>query len=169
VIAVTDGGHGRQGWNDAADAEALRARFTLWCKDPKSLLERSSAWRSWSLYRLPPVTPWSTGRTVLLGDAAHPVLPFLAQGAGLAIEDAAALAANLKNAPHGPPQAFARYVAERQNRAWRVQREARLLGSLYHLRGPAGRARNFVLSWRSEAGLLTSFDWLYKERAKRSA
>jgi salicylate hydroxylase len=174
IVAVTEGGREhqgreRQGWNEAADVEALRASFTDWCKDPKSLLDRGSAWRSWSLYRLPPVTPWSTGRTALLGDAAHPVLPFLAQGAGLAIEDAAAIAARLPNSPHGPPQAFARYVAERQNRAWRVQREARLLGRLYHLRGAASLLRNRVLGWRSEAGLLASFDWLYKDRAKRDA
>ena len=169
LVAVTEGGRERQGWSEAADVEALRASFTDWCTDSKSLLERADAWRSWSLYRLPPVTPWSTGRTVLLGDAAHPVLPFLAQGAGLAIEDAAVLASSLKNAAHGPPQAFARYVAERQNRAWRVQREARLLGMVYHLRGPAGRFRNRVLGWRSQAGLLASFDWLYQERAKRGA
>jgi salicylate hydroxylase len=174
VVAVTEGGRERQGrerqgWNEAADVEALRASFTDWCKDSKSLLERADAWRSWSLYRLAPIAPWSTGRTVLLGDAAHPVLPFLAQGAGLAIEDATALAACLSNAQHGPPQAFARYVSERQNRAWRVQREARLLGRLYHLRGPASLVRNRVLRWRSEAGLLASFDWLYKERAKRGA
>ncbi len=173
VVAVTEGrerqgrerqGCERDGWNEAADVGALQTHFTNWRKDSKSLLECASAWRSWSLYRLPPLTPWTTGRTTVLGDAAHPVLPYLAQGAALAIEDAAALAANLADAPHRPPAAFARYVAERQNRAWRVQREASLLGRLYHLRGPARLARNLVLRWRSEAGLLASLDWLYRDR-----
>ena len=163
VVAVTEGGHERQGWNQAADTRMLRASFTGWCKDSKSLLECAGAWRSWSLYRLAAITPWSTGRTVLLGDAAHPVLPFLAQGAGLAIEDAVALASNLASLPRDPATAFARYAEERQHRAWRVQREARLLGRLYHLGGPARLARNFVLGRRSEAGLLASFDWLYRE------
>jgi salicylate hydroxylase len=165
VVAVTEGGHERQGWNEAADAGTLRTSFTGWCKDAQSLLECAGVWRSWSLYRLAAFTPWSAGRAALLGDAAHPVLPFLAQGAGLAIEDAAALAANLASSPHDPANAFTRYAKERQHRAWRVQREASLLGRLYHLRGPARLARNLVLGWRSEAALLASFDWLYRERA----
>lgn len=174
LVAVTEVGRERQGrerqsWNEPADVGSLRASFAQWCKDSKSLLESADAWRSWSLYRLAPVTPWSTGRTVLLGDAAHPVMPYLAQGAGLAIEDAAALASNLANAPRGPGSAFIRYVAERQNRAWRVQREARLLGTIYHLRGPARLARNLLLGWRSEAGLLASLDWLYQDRAELDA
>jgi salicylate hydroxylase len=167
VVAVTEGGRERQGWNEAADPEALRASFTGWCKDSKSFLERAGAWRSWSLFRLAAFTPWNAGRTVLLGDAAHPVLPFLAQGAGLAIEDAVDLAANLASAPHDPAIALARYANERQRRAWRVQREARLLGRLYHLRGPARLARNLVLGWRGEGALLASFDWLYGEGAER--
>lgn len=165
VVAVTDGGHERRGWNEAADARALRASFTGWCKDSKSLREYAGVWRSWSLHGLAAITPWSTGRTVLLGDAAHPVLPFLAQGAALAIEDAVALASNLVSLPHDPASALARYAKERQYRAWRVQREARLLGRLYHLRGPARLARNLVLGWRRETALLASFDWLYRERA----
>lgn len=177
VVAVTEGegerherqGHERQEWNAPADAPALRARFARWCKDSQSLLELGEAWRSWSLYRLAPVAPWSTGRVVLLGDAAHPVLPYLAQGAALAIEDAAALAASLASAPYDPADAFTRYAHERRDRAWRVQREARLLGSLYHLRGPARLARNLVLGWRSEAGLLASLDWLYQPPPTRSA
>ena len=167
VVAVTEGGRERQGWNEAADAGALHASFSGWCKDSKSLLECAGVWRSWSLYRLAAFTPWSAGRAALLGDAAHPVLPFLAQGAGLAIEDAVDLAANLASSPHDPAIAFAGYAKERQHRAWRVQREARLLGRLYHLRGPARLARNLVLGWRREGALLASFDWLYSEGVKR--
>ena len=167
IVAVTEGGRERQGWNEAADAKTLDASFTGWCKDSNLLLECTGSWRSWSLYRLGAISSWSAGRTALLGDAAHPVLPFLAQGAALAIEDAVALAANLASLPHDPANAFARYAKERQHRAWRVQREARLLGRLYHLRGPARLARNLVLGWRSEAALLASFDWLYGEDAGR--
>ena len=73
----------------------MLASFTRWTKDAKSLLERAEIWRGWSLYRLTGLTRWSTGPVTLLGDAAHPVLPYLAQGAALAIEDAVALAASL--------------------------------------------------------------------------
>ena len=68
VVAVTEGGRECQGWNEAADAGALHASFSGWCKDSKSLLECAGVWRSWSLHRLAAFTPWSAGRAALLGD-----------------------------------------------------------------------------------------------------
>ena len=88
VVAVTEGGAALQGWNQTGSAETLLAGFTGWTKDSRSLLERAAAWRSWSLYGLTGLRRFSEGRVALLGDAAHPVLPYLAQGAALAIEDA---------------------------------------------------------------------------------
>ena len=169
IVAVTAGGNEQQGWDATTDAVSLHAGFSNWAKDSKSLLDRPRHWRSWSLYRLAGLRHWSAGRVALLGDAAHPVLPYMAQGAALAIEDAAALALHLASAPHDPASAFVQYAAARQNRAGRVQREAHLLGWLYHLRGTARLARNLVLGWRSEAGLLASLDWLYRDRHAKSA
>ena len=97
----------------------------------------------------------------LLGDAAHPVLPYLAQGAALAIEDAAALAASLKTCGGDPASAFPLYELLRMRRAARVQAQAARFGRIYHLRGPAALARNFVLKRRRAETLLRSFDWLY--------
>ena len=160
VVAVTEGGAAAQGWNQPANVETLLAGFTRWCKDSESLLERAAAWRSWSLYRLDGLRRFSQGRIALLGDAAHPILPYLAQGAALAIEDAATLAAAIGASPGDPPRAFHRYEQLRRPRTVRVQRLSRRFGRLYHLRGMLRLARNLMLERRGEAAL-KDFDWLY--------
>jgi 2-polyprenyl-6-methoxyphenol hydroxylase-like FAD-dependent oxidoreductase len=164
VVAATEGGVELQGWNQKGSAETLLAGFTRWSKDSKSVLERAEGWRSWSLYRLTHLKSWSAGRIALLGDAAHPVLPFLAQGAALAIEDAATLAGCMAARPGEPEQVFRRYQALRRPRAERVARLSRRFGRLYHLRGPWRLARNFILERRDEKRALQRFDWLYRHR-----
>jgi salicylate hydroxylase len=163
VVAVTEGGAERQGWNQPGGAGTLLASFTRWAKDSKSLLERADGWRSWSLYRLTSLRHWSDGPIALLGDAAHPVLPFLAQGAALAIEDAVALAACLAEQPRDPSAAFRRYEALRRPRAARVQSLSRRYGWLYHVSGPLRLARNVMLGRGSEERALQRLDWLYRE------
>lgn len=163
IVAVTEGGGEVQGWNQTGDAAALLCAFTRWCNESKSLLERVEAWRRWSLYRLPPLRRWSAGRTTLLGDAAHPVLPFLAQGAALAIEDAVTLASSLSAQPDDVARAFRHYEAVRRPRATRVMRQSKRFGWMYHLGGPARLARNFALSRRDAKSALGRFDWLYGE------
>jgi salicylate hydroxylase len=167
LVAVTEGGAERQGWNQTGGVEALLARFARWCKDSKSLLERAEGWRGWSLSRLSPLRSWSGGRIALLGDAAHPVLPYLAQGAALAIEDAVTLAACVEVWPGDPPAAFRRYENLRRPRVARVQRLSRRFGWLYHLRGPLRSVRNLILERRSEETELRRFDWLYRAECVR--
>jgi len=165
VVAVTESGAERQGWNQAASPQALLADFTRWSKDSKSLLECAPSWRSWSLYRLTHLGHWSTGSIALLGDAAHPVLPFLAQGAALAIEDAVRLTGCMAAAPGDPASAFRRYEMLRRPRASRIQRLSRRYGRLYHLRGPLRLARNLILERRGEQQALRGLDWLYRHEA----
>ena len=98
---------------------------------------------------------------VLLGDAAHPTLPYLAQGAALAIEDAAALSDCLKEASD-PAKAFRDYQRLRQGRTSRVQRRSLRLGRYYHFKGPARLIRNALLTRRDPDALLASLDWLYR-------
>jgi len=166
LVAVTEGGQAQQGWSQAGDPSALLSNFTNWCKEVKALLERANRWRSWSLYSLPPLSRWSEGRVALLGDAAHPVLPFLAQGAALAIEDAATLAAALDAQSDDPSAAFHHYAASRQARATRVQTLSQRFGRIYHLSGPMRLARNFILERRREDTALARFDWLYGFRTR---
>jgi 2-polyprenyl-6-methoxyphenol hydroxylase-like FAD-dependent oxidoreductase len=162
VVAVIAGGAGHQGWSEPGDAASLLASFAPWTTEAKSLLERAGAWRGWSLYRLTGLERWSAGPLTLLGDAAHPVLPYLAQGAALAIEDGLALAACLASAPDNPASAFRRYEDLRRPRATHVQRASRSFGFLYHLGGPLAAARNFILAPRREETALRRFDWLYR-------
>jgi 2-polyprenyl-6-methoxyphenol hydroxylase-like FAD-dependent oxidoreductase len=168
VVAVTEGGADRQGWNQPGGAETLLASFTHWTKDSKSLLERAEGWRGWSLSRLSPLRSWSAGRIALLGDAAHPVLPYLAQGAALAIEDAVTLAACIAAWPGDSPAAFRRYEGLRRPRVARVQRLSRRFGWLYHVRGPLRPVRNLILERRSEETALQRFDWLYRHDGEQA-
>jgi salicylate hydroxylase len=161
IVAVVEGGSAKQGWNLRAEHDGLLPAFGHWASPVKGLLERVESWRCWSLFRLKPLRRWTGGRMALLGDAAHPVLPYLAQGAGLAVEDAVALAATLKACGDDPACAFTRYEALRMARTARVQAQAARFGRIYHLRGPAALARNFVLKRRRPETLLQGFDWLY--------
>jgi salicylate hydroxylase len=162
VVAVTQGGSALEGWNRPASADTLRAGFARWAKESKSLLERIDEWRNWSLDELVRPGRWSKGRVALLGDAAHPLLPYMAQGAALAIEDAATLAAYITSQPADLATAFARYEELRRPRAERVARFSRRLGRLYHLGGPLRLARNVMLERRSEERALQRLDWLYQ-------
>jgi 3-hydroxybenzoate 6-monooxygenase len=168
IVAVTEGGAARQGWNEPADAKALVAHFAGWSREAQSVLQQAQGWRSWSLYRLDGLSRYSMGRIALLGDAAHPILPYLAQGAALAIEDAVTLALSIAQCPGDPPNAFRRYETWRQPRDARVQRLSRRLGRLYHLSGPFRLARNLLLERRREESALQRFDWLYGEGRRTS-
>ena len=96
----------------------------------------------------------------LLGDAAHPMLPFLAQGAGMAIEDAAVLAAMLAEyATIRPPRCALR--GARWHRAYRAQQAARRKGRVYRMSGPEAFVRNLVMRAMGGEKLLSRYDWLY--------
>ena len=120
----------------------------------------------WSLHELPIPRNWVKGRIALLGDAAHPVLPFLAQGAVLALEDAAILAQELSKAPTEPSLALQRYENKRRARALRVQAASRRNGRIYHLGGLMAAARDRVLTSAPPVLLMRQYDWLYGWRAK---
>jgi salicylate hydroxylase len=100
----------------------------------------------------------------LLGDAAHPMLPFIAQGAAMAIEDAAVLAASLAAAPNELAAAMRRYEAARGPRNARVQRIARRNGTVYHLAWPASAARNLAMGRMGSERLRAQYDWIYDWR-----
>lgn len=166
VVAVTESGHEEQGWNRSAPRETVLGAFARWCDAPLRLLEAAPDWRAWSLFALRPLPRWHRGAAVLLGDAAHPVLPYLAQGAGLAIEDAAKLAALMGAARERPAAAYRAYWNIRRPRARRVQQTSRRLGRAYHMGdaflGDVFRlSRNAILGLRGETATLRSFDWLY--------
>jgi len=133
------------------------------------LLNAVDSWRKWALFAVPEGGEWTSGAIGLLGDATHAMLPFAAQGAGMAIEDAAVLAKCLgedhaDNAA-GVTAALKRYARLRRTRVARVQRTARSSGQIYHLTGPAAVARDLMIRALGPARMLARQDWIYDWRA----
>lgn len=150
-----------EGWSQDADPDQLLPYFEKWDIRLRDMVAAATGWRKWLLYDVPPLRRWSFGAVTLLGDAAHPVSPFLAQGGALAIEDAAILARRLAQHKGDPLDCFHLYENDRIERTARVRYEARKMGNIYHMGGVSRRARDFVLSRRSPDALLQRFDWLY--------
>jgi len=149
-----------EGWAVPGAAHDLRAVFGGAAPPLRDLLAAPREWTLWSLFDLP-AGAMARGRIALLGDAAHPVLPFLAQGGALAIEDAAAAAAALAACPSDPAAALQAYEAARLRRVRRVQRSARRNGAVYHARGPLALARNLVMRRLGPDGMVERYRWLY--------
>ncbi|MGI9383219.1 MAG: FAD-dependent monooxygenase [Methyloligellaceae bacterium] len=162
IVAVVEDRWNQEGWNTEADASELLPHYAAWAAPVREALQAATAWRKWALFELPPLASWWSDNVVLLGDAAHPTLPFLAQGGAMAIEDAAILACELSREGTTPDEAFRRYASLRRERTLRVQTASRQNGRLYHLSGPARLARNLALRFRSPEALLGRFDWLYR-------
>lgn len=160
LVAVFHSDRYVEGWDAKADPEELHARFAHNCEPVKELLSKIETWRMWVLCDREPVKTWSKGRVTLLGDAAHPMLQYMAQGAAMAMEDAVCLAGELRNT-HNLEQAFSRYQNKRYLRTGRVQLTARLYGEAYHAAGVTRELRNNMLESRTDHQGYESLAWLY--------
>jgi salicylate hydroxylase len=160
VVAIDRDAEPVEGWAAPGKAEDLLARYASAAPLLRQLLGRPAEWLRWSLFGHP-IRRLAAGRIALLGDAAHPVLPFLAQGAALAIEDAAALASLLGQHPQTVPQALSAYEDQRLKRARRVQREARRNGRIYHAGSLVAFGRDRVMGHLGPEGMTRRYDWLY--------
>lgn len=148
-------------WSIPATREAILQSITQFAPALREALGVATDWRKWALLDAEPLPSWSQGRGVLIGDAAHPVLPFLAQGGGLALEDAAVLAHHVARAPHDLPRVFRDLHAARAARTARVLAGARGNGRAFHMRGVEARVRNTVLRLSPPARVMAGYDWLY--------
>jgi 2-polyprenyl-6-methoxyphenol hydroxylase-like FAD-dependent oxidoreductase len=161
LVAVFHSDKYVEGWNAEADPKELFARFKGQRPEVLRMLERIETWRMWVLCDREPIKEWSKGRVTLLGDAAHPMLQYLAQGAAMAVEDAVCLAEKVAAQPHDLPAAFEAYVQQRYLRTARVQIMARVYGEFYHARGVAAELRNQFLQSRSVDEAYDGIAWLY--------
>jgi 3-hydroxybenzoate 6-monooxygenase len=161
LVAVFHSDRYVEGWNAEADAGVLWAHFKGQRPEVLRMLERIETWRMWVLCDREPVKDWSKGSVVLLGDAAHPMLQYLAQGACMATEDAVWLAEKVAAQPHDLPAAFNAYVQQRYLRTARVQIMARVYGDFYHARGPTAELRDQMLAGRTVEQSYDGMAWLY--------
>ncbi|RMF38381.1 MAG: FAD-dependent oxidoreductase [Alphaproteobacteria bacterium] len=165
IVAVTERSDWRrEGWAEPGDPQALRAAFAGWHSAIRTMLEAVERCTLWALHDRPVLPEWGRGPVTLLGDACHPMLPFLAQGAAMAIEDAWVLARCLQ-AGADTAAALRRYEAARRPRTARVQAEARRNARRFHRRSLSGRLGEFgpmALATRLAPGAFPAvFDWLY--------
>ena len=160
VEAARRGGADDGPWDGVADRSVLDRATAGWSRDARALIAAAADWRAWPLRLRPPLARFAFGPIALVGDAAHPMTPFLAQGAAQAIEDADALARRLAETTD-VARALAAYSRDRVARAARVQRDALVQGRVYHLSGPFAFARDLALAALGPEGLLERLDWLY--------
>jgi len=164
IVAVERRAAPVEGWAEPGDRAELVAAFAAAAAPLRALVAAAPAWQLWSLFDLP-AAAMRRGRLALVGDAAHPVLPFLAQGGALAIEDAAVLAGVLAGAKD-VAAALAGYERARLPRARRIQQAARRNGAAYHAGGVKAFIRDAVIRQLGPERMALRFAWLYGWRAE---
>lgn len=151
------------GWSQTVAAAEVEAAIASSAPALAAVLGCDRDWRRWQLYECEPLRDWTRGRVVLLGDAAHPTLPFLAQGGSLALEDAWTLARHVGRARHDDAiaTALAAYGRERAPRTRQVVSQARRNGVVFHLSGAARLARNAAMRIIPGQRVMAGYDWVY--------
>jgi salicylate hydroxylase len=142
------------------EENATAPRLATRDKRLRSILDAAGeSWTPWPLYTVA-APNWHRGNIGIIGDAAHAMVPFQAQGAAMAIEDAGVLAPLLTEEPQAET-AFARFESLRRQRVERVARQSRQNGTIFHLPWPAALARNMVIKAQGPRGHIDRLDWLY--------
>ncbi len=163
VVAILRDDWREPGWSVPGDRAEILSRYPAawWAPRVRAVLSAPRHWHKWALFDRPPPAQWGKGPVTLLGDAAHPMLPYLAQGAAMAIEDAAVLAARIAEAPADPGRAMRGYERQRRSRTARAQRTSRRNGRIYHLSGLMALVRRLALGAMGDRRLIARYDWLY--------
>ena len=145
VVVITTDNWNAPGWSAPASRIDLLPRLPAerWAPQARALVREPEAWLKWALYDHSPLSSFCYGAAALIGDAAHPMLPFLAQGAAMAIEDAVVAAHCLVRMPDDAPGALQSYSALRRTRTRRVQRLAARNGAALPLERPARYAPQY--------------------------
>ena len=153
-----------ESWTQAGSRQEAMADFAGWHPTITTLIEQADTLYRWALFDRRPLATWVDGRAALLGDAAHPMLPFMAQGAAMAIEDAWVLAASLTR-EHRVGTALIAYQHRRYDRATKVQAASRRNAKTFHQRTRLGRLATYGPMWlagrMAPAIGLSRQDWVY--------
>jgi salicylate hydroxylase len=163
LVAVFHSDRYEEGWDVYGDVAELNAKFHAERPEVTRLLAKINTWKMWVLCDREPARVWSKGRVTLLGDAAHPTLQYMAQGANMAIEDAVVLAAYAEISGWDFARAFKWYEDARYLRTARVQITSRYYGDFYHAAGVVRELRNqFVAPKPGAAPSFEGMAWLYE-------
>ena len=162
LVAVFHSDKYDEGWNTFGDSAELTQRFAQAVPQVRELLGKIETWKMWVLCDREPVKNWSDRRVTLLGDAAHPMLQYLAQGAGQAIEDAVVLREALRFTAGDIGAAFQAYQQARYLRTGRVQLTARFYGDIYHAAGVQRELRNQMFQGGRESAGFAGLKWMYE-------
>ena len=150
------------GWDASGNPEPMLEHFACTWKPVREMLASIPEWRTFVMRDREPIRDWSRGRVTLLGDAAHPMLQYLAQGACMAMEDAVCLADCVADHGASYEEAFVDYQRKRYLRTTRVQLTARLYGHVYHAEGASADLRNAFLRSRTADQTFDSMAWIYE-------
>ncbi|MFD2181076.1 FAD-dependent monooxygenase [Rhodoplanes azumiensis] len=164
LVAIAEDEEIVTGWSAPGLPEEVLEHFPAhhWSATARDLLARPEQWLRWSLHGRPASRHWGRGPVTLLGDAVHPTLPFLAQGAAMAIEDAAVLADALARRPDAPQAALRDYEGRRRARTAGIVRAARRNDLVYHLGQPAAALRDLAMRIIGGETVLSRHGWVYE-------
>jgi len=163
IVGIVYDEWNKSGWSAAGDRDEVLRHFARWswAEKVRALIALPDQWLKWALYDHKTPFGRAAGPVTLIGDAAHPTLPFLAQGAAMAIEDAAVLADMLWRYRNDPADALRGYEGARWHRTARVQQASRKQGRIYGLSGPEALVRNLGMRLKGGERLRAGYDWLY--------
>ena len=161
VVAVLTQKEGER--NASLERTELLDTFSSWSDPVLALFEKQARWTSWPIYEIEKVEGFASGPVALVGDAAHPMLPFAAQGAAMAIEDAAVLA-NLLTGDRDVAAGVAAYESARMIRVRRVMKTSQANGQIYHMGKMGSRFRNLIMQMSPGRRLLDRQAWIYNWR-----
>ncbi|KAB2726172.1 FAD-binding protein [Brucella intermedia] len=158
-VAITTGENPGEVWSRTGDPARLRSIYADWGAPVRDVLAAADEWTYWPLFEMPDAQFVGPDRTIFLGDASHAVTPFAAQGAAMAIEDAAALAQALDGSDR--ESGLRRFDAVRKERIAAVAKRGQLNRFAYHATGIFALGRNTLFALRSPDSFLKDLDWLY--------
>jgi salicylate hydroxylase len=166
IVGIVHDEWNESGWSAAGERDEILRHFARWswAEQARALIALPDQWLKWALYDRKTPFGRAAGPVTLIGDAAHPMLPFLAQGAAMAIEDAAVLADMLGRYRDNPADALRGYEGARWHRTARAQQAARKQGRIYGLGGPEALVRNLGMRLMGGEKLRERYDWLYNWR-----